>query len=595
MNMQQTVATGRERTLVDGTVVLLVDDQPIIGTAVRRLLADQPHVEFHYCADPREAISKANQVGPTVILQDLVMPQIDGLELVRLYRANAATADTPIIVLSTLEDPQTKCDAFAAGANDYLVKLPDKIELVARIASHSRAHLHRVQRDAAHCALRASQQQLSDANLELVTANQKLEEAVLETRLLHLDLADHNEQLEETVRKRTSQLRGALADLEAAQNHIVQQERVNAFGVMASGVAHDFNNVLCITLGYAELLLQEGGDLSDKDRVEFAKTILTASQDGARMVNRLREFHRPENGEMWEQVDMGQLIPQAVQLTQPKWKAQAQRRGASIHVTAEIEPVPPIKGLTAELREMLTNLIFNAADAIAGSGSIIVRTRAEADQVCVEVADTGSGMTDEVRRRCLDPFFTTKGENGTGMGLAMVYGIAQRHDARLEIDSKVGHGTTFKFRFPISHDVGHADTPGALTLARPLKILVVDDQPFICEIITQYLAQDCHLAEAVNDPCTALARLFAEHFDLLITDQAMPEMSGGQLAVAAKEISPTTRVMLLTGFGAEERPEEGAEAIDLVVGKPITQEALRRAIATCSRLPFGSRSLTAAA
>ena len=134
--------------------------------------------------------------------------------------------------------------------------------------------------------------------------------------------------------------------------------------------------------------------------------------------------------------------------------------------------------------------------------------------------------------------------------------------------------------------------PIELSLARPLKVLVVDDQPFICEIITQHLEQDCHVAEAASAAGTALDRLSAGYFDLLITDQAMPDMSGGQLAAAAKEISPATRVIMLTGFGADERPDHGADAIDLVVGKPITQGALRRAIAKCSRMGFAGRNVT---
>jgi signal transduction histidine kinase len=564
-------------------MVLLVDDQPIIGEAVRRLLAGEPTIELHYCSDPETAVLVANQIRPTVILQDLVMPQMEGLELLSRFRANAATADTPVIVLSTREDPISKSEAFAAGANDYLVKLPDRIELIARIASHSKAYLNRIQRDEAYRALRESQQQLGAANTELVATNRKLQEAMRQMQALHLQVASHNEQLAETVAHRTSELRHALAELQLAQSNLVQQERTNAFGVMASGVAHDFNNILGIALGFAELLLSGGDELSADERRHFTETIISAAQDGARMVNRLREFHRDPENELWERVDLDQLVEQAIQLTRPKWLSQAQRRGAAIEVTADVQPVPFIKGLGAELREMLTNLIFNAADAITGEGTITVRTRADGNQVLVEVADTGSGMTEEVRQRCLDPFFTTKGENGTGMGLAMVYGIAERHGARVEIESEVGRGTTFRFWFPVNELAIEGDAASQLNLARSLKVLVVDDQPFICDILTQYLALDCHVAEAVGDPDEALVRLSEEEFDLLITDQAMPEMSGGELALAAKEISSTIGVILVTGFGADERPEIGAEAIDLVIGKPITQEALRHAIAKCSQ------------
>ncbi|MDP3857928.1 MAG: diguanylate cyclase [Stagnimonas sp.] len=147
--------------------VLLVDDQPMIGEAVRRALLGQAQLEYHYCGDPAAALDTAVRVRPTVILQDLVMPGIDGLTLVRRYRELPATRDIPIIVLSTKEDPAVKSEAFASGANDYLVKLPDNIELIARIRHHSRAHLNQLQRDAAYRALHESQLQLIAINAEL--------------------------------------------------------------------------------------------------------------------------------------------------------------------------------------------------------------------------------------------------------------------------------------------------------------------------------------------------------------------------------------------------------------------------------------------
>lgn len=151
----------------NAAMVLLVDDQAMIGEAVRRGLANEENIDFHFCADPHQAIAQAIQIKPTVILQDLVMPGLDGLTLVREYRNNPITRDIPIIVLSTKEDPMIKSAAFAAGANDYLVKLPDNIELVARIRYHSRSYMTLLQRDEAYRALRVSQQQLLDTNLVL--------------------------------------------------------------------------------------------------------------------------------------------------------------------------------------------------------------------------------------------------------------------------------------------------------------------------------------------------------------------------------------------------------------------------------------------
>src|SRR3954447_20241004 len=158
-------------------MVLLVDDQAMVCEAVRRALGNQVDIDFHYCSDARDALAIANQIRPTVILQDLVMPGIDGLTLVSQFRANPATKDIPIIVLSTNENPQVKGQAFALGANDYLVKLPDRIELIARIRYHSKAYTSQIQRDAAFRALRESQQQLLATNTALLTLNQSLEEA----------------------------------------------------------------------------------------------------------------------------------------------------------------------------------------------------------------------------------------------------------------------------------------------------------------------------------------------------------------------------------------------------------------------------------
>jgi two-component system chemotaxis family response regulator WspR len=147
--------------------LLLVDDQPIVGEAIRRALLDQPDIDFHYCSKAVDAVAIAERVKPSVILQDLVMPGMDGLTLLRAYRANAATKDIPVIVLSTKEEPVTKSESFALGADDYLVKLPDNIELIARIRHHAKSYLNQMQRDEAYRALRESQQLLLEKNLEL--------------------------------------------------------------------------------------------------------------------------------------------------------------------------------------------------------------------------------------------------------------------------------------------------------------------------------------------------------------------------------------------------------------------------------------------
>lgn len=166
------------------TRVFLVDDQAMVGEAIRRCLLNQADVQFRFCANPAEALSQAVTIKPTVILQDLVMPGIDGLDLVRQYRTHPATGQTPILVLSTKEEAQVKSDAFAAGANDYLVKLPDKIELLARVRYHSKAYLNQIQRDETFRALEESQRQLVQSNAALRALNQELEAALAQVTQL---------------------------------------------------------------------------------------------------------------------------------------------------------------------------------------------------------------------------------------------------------------------------------------------------------------------------------------------------------------------------------------------------------------------------
>lgn len=165
--------------------VLLVDDQPMVAEVVRKVVAGIAGLEFHYCADALAAVASASRLQPTVILQDLVMPKKDGLALVREYRAQPATAHTPVIMLSGREESQLKSDAFAAGANDYVVKLPDQLELLARLRYHSKVYWNRVQRDEAFAALRENQRQLLDKNAALIRTHEELTEALAKIKKLH--------------------------------------------------------------------------------------------------------------------------------------------------------------------------------------------------------------------------------------------------------------------------------------------------------------------------------------------------------------------------------------------------------------------------
>lgn len=379
-----------------------------------------------------------------------------------------------------------------------------------------------------------------------------------------------------------AELECSLAELRATQQQVVQQERLRALGGMVTGVAHDFNNALSTILGYAELLLQEcrkhpaGCDFAD-----YGQTIVTASLDAAEIVNRLREFHRPaEPGETHEPLPLNAIVEQAIVFTRPRWAAESHARGTPIEIATELGAIPPMAGNGAELREMLTNLIFNAVDAMPQGGTITLRTRLVGSRVELLVRDTGIGMTEEVRRRCLEPFFTTKGQRGSGLGLSMVYGIVERHDGTVSVDSFPGHGTSFVFTFPSDSSGAAAPAADLAQIGRALRILVVDDQPVQCEFLSHALQRDWHTVTIAGGGQEALEKFEHEEFDLVITDKAMPGMNGDQLAVAVKSREPETRVILLTGFGAlEDDPDAQSEFVDLILAKPATLAELRTGIA----------------
>ena len=384
------------------------------------------------------------------------------------------------------------------------------------------------------------------------------------------------------MKERTAALEDALAELRAAQQHIVQRERLSALGSMVIGIAHDFNNSLAVILGNGERLQREvrvhdvSGPFTD-----IAQTIVTAALDAADTVGRLRDFQRPASaGETRVPVDMEEVIRQAVEFTRPRWLAESLGRGVPIDVHCECEATAPIAGNAAELRDALTNLIFNAVDAMPQGGGITLRTRAAGDHVVVEVVDHGIGMTEEVRRRCFEPFFTTKGERGSGLGLSLVYGIIRRHEGEIQIESSPGRGARVSLTFPADRSGLRAEPAEPAKPSRSLKILVVEDQPVLSALLAEMLTRDWHQVATASDGRDALEKFGFGEFDLVITDKVMPASNGDQLAAAVKARAPETRVIMLTGFGDEAAGDEGvSEFIDYILRKPATNAELRAAIA----------------
>ncbi len=405
----------------------------------------------------------------------------------------------------------------------------------------------------------------------------------------HVALAAHQAQLHSTLQQ-------AYNDLRQSQQTAMQQERLRALGQMASGIAHDINNALSPVALYTEALLERESGLSENGRAHLT-TILRAIEDVSETVSRMREFYRPRESQGADtNIDLNRLIEQVIGLTRARWSDQPQLRGIVIEIKTELAAgLPAISGAEGEIRVALTNLIFNAIDAMPEGGTLTLRTRflpaddahAERPRVCVEVSDTGVGMSDITRQRCFEPFFTTKGERGTGLGLAMVYGMAQRHGGELEIETALGKGTTMRLILPAI-----TSTTGATVRApepqipqRPLRILVVDDDPIVAQSLRDSLHGDGHLVTTADGGRAGIdafmtAEKRGEPFTAVITDLGMPHCDGRKVAAAIRAASPNTPIILLTGWGQRLASEQGVPPeVNRLLSKPPKLRELRSTLA----------------
>ena len=384
-------------------------------------------------------------------------------------------------------------------------------------------------------------------------------------------------------------LQQAYDDLRQTQMTVMQQERLRALGQMASGIGHDINNAISPISLYLEMLLGQETGLSDRAR-EYLETSQRAIGDVAHTVSRMREFYRQQETELTlASVDLGVLSRQVADLSRARWFDMPQQRGVVIDLRLDLAPsLPAVAGIESEIREALTNLVFNAVDAMPGGGTLTIRTKA-ADNgtrlVDVEVSDTGIGMNEETRRRCLEPFFTTKGERGTGLGLAMVYGVARRHNAEIEVESEVGRGTTMRLRFAGFGGVAAEGEQATESAVQRLRILNVDDDPLLTRSLRDVLEADGHVVVSAGGGQEGIdafrkAAESDEPFAVVITDLGMPYVDGRKVANAVKSESPSTPVVLLTGWGQRLVAEGDVPPnVDRVLNKPPRLRELRAALA----------------
>jgi signal transduction histidine kinase len=580
--------------------VLIVDDDRIVLHTMQDQLSRENY-RVVAISTVAAALQRLRIERFGIIMADQSMPETPGIEFLRICRETQPLSARMIITgmasAPGVEEAITRGDAFRVLRKPWtrfdltlaLTEATDRYHLMEQLEAATR-ETRRQRSDLAALGrqLESYRQQLEDITGRKI-ANEQLEMRVHERteELAWANLALESEiserrRAEVQSRETNLRLQKALEELHATQQQMIQQERLRALGKMAGGVAHDFNNALIPILGYAEILIERSDLLDDRAvALKYLRLMRTAAKDATAVVGRLREFYRQrDETELFEPVDLPEALAEAISMTQPKWHDEALAQGLHIIVEQDFQPVPTIACHSGEIREVVTNLLFNAVDALPQGGRIVVRTYSREQKAVFEVQDDGIGMTEEVRARCLEPFVTTKGERGTGLGLAMVYGIVQRHHGEIEIESKLGEGTLVRVQLPFYRGANAAQATDGTSVSSKLRILLVDDEEVVREVIALFLRHQAHEVEVTPSAIEALRLVREQKFDLVITDHAMPGMTGGNFVATLRSAGFQIPILMLTGFGELMTTSDSIPTgVTKLVNKPVTMEDLRSAIA----------------
>ncbi len=390
-----------------------------------------------------------------------------------------------------------------------------------------------------------------------------------------------NESLERRVFERTEELTGLYEKLHSEttermkmEEALLQSEKLKAIGVVASGISHEINNVLSIIMGRAEIL--SGGVKDDSELERGLSSIIKASENGAAIVNKMLAFAKSEaKTSNYKFIDISLLIKDAIDFTEPRWKNMAQSKGVNYQINTEgAEGVYEVFCNPTELTEVFINTINNALDAMPDGGCIAFSLKSNERTLFIRISDTGTGMSEEVKKKIFDPFFTTRLPQGTGLGMSIVYSIIKRHDGKIEVESEVGKGATFNISIPIRREIEqNIASPSKQKndkITKKLRILVVDDETRISAILDDFLASEGHVVKTVDNGAEAIDLFRKEQYDLVLSDLVMPGKTGYDVVKALYELERRPKIGIITGWSEDLNSLEKKNLkVDFIIKKPL--------------------------
>ena len=367
-----------------------------------------------------------------------------------------------------------------------------------------------------------------------------------------------------SLRERVAKMEALEAERKQVEQRMIHLERMRALGEMGQGIAHNFNNLLVGVLGYAQVIQLIA---SDPEITDPADRIVASALRAKDLVSRLNRSLRGEGAEVGP-LKVNRVVQEAAEAARPRWKDGPEASGVSIELLTDLETVPSAGGTEGGLHEVVIDLLFNAVDALPEGGTIEVATKAVGEEVWLEVRDTGVGMDEDTKKQMFDPFFTSKADVGSGLGLSAVHGIVTRWGGSIDVETAPGKGSTFTVRLPVwtgPKAVEEKVVPKA-PRKRGRKVLTVDDELEVRYLVRTLLSED-HTVEEASDGKEALERFRPGQYDVVLIDLGMPGMPGDELAREIREVDPKVATVLVTGWELE-KGDERAEALDFQLRKP---------------------------